>query len=45
MRPLGRNKGKREDSFKMELEEIGYEDVDWIIWARVGTSSRLLCTV
>jgi hypothetical protein len=29
-RPLGRPRRKWEDNIKMDLREIGFEDVDWI---------------
>jgi hypothetical protein len=33
-RPLGRPRRRWEDNIKMDLREIGFEDVDWIILAR-----------
>jgi hypothetical protein len=32
-RPLGRPRRRWEDNIKMDLREIGFEDVDWIHWA------------
>jgi hypothetical protein len=29
-RPLGRPRRRGEDNIKMDLREIGFEDVDWI---------------
>ena len=29
-RPLGRPRRRWEDNIKMDLKEIGWEDVDWI---------------
>jgi hypothetical protein len=29
-RPLGRPRRRREDQIKMDLQEVGYGDVDWI---------------
>jgi hypothetical protein len=31
-RPLGRPRRRWEDNIKMDLREIGFEDVDWIHW-------------
>jgi hypothetical protein len=33
-RPLGRPRRRSEDNIKMDLREIGFEDVDWIHWAQ-----------
>jgi hypothetical protein len=33
-RPLGRPGCRWEDNIKMDLREIGFEDVDWIHWAQ-----------
>jgi hypothetical protein len=41
-RPLGRPRRRWEDNIKMDLREIGFGDVDWIIWLRIGTGGRLL---
>jgi hypothetical protein len=41
-RPLGRPKRRWEDNIKMDLREIGFGDVDWIHWLRIGTGGRLL---
>jgi hypothetical protein len=38
-RPLGRPKRSREDSIKMDLEEVEWGGVDWIIWFSIGTSA------
>jgi hypothetical protein len=31
--PLGRPRRRWEDNIKMDLEKIGFGDVDWIHWA------------
>jgi hypothetical protein len=41
-RPLGRPRLRWEDNSRMDLEEIGWESMDWICLAQVGTSGRLL---
>jgi hypothetical protein len=33
-RPLGRPRCRWEDNIKMDLRDIGFEDVDWIHWAQ-----------
>jgi len=33
-RPLGRHRHRREDNIKMDFQEVGCEDVDWIELAR-----------
>jgi hypothetical protein len=33
--------GPREDNITINLREMGWEDVDWIIWLRTGASSGL----
>jgi hypothetical protein len=30
------------DNIKIELREIGWDGMDWIIWLRIGTSGGLL---
>jgi hypothetical protein len=40
--PLGRSRRRWEDNIKMDLGEIKWEDVDWIIWLRIGISGGLL---
>jgi hypothetical protein len=37
-RPLGRHRRRWEDNIKMDLREIGWGVVDWIIWLRIGIS-------
>jgi hypothetical protein len=34
-RPLGRHTRRWEDNIKMTVQEIGWEDVDWIAVAQV----------
>jgi hypothetical protein len=41
-RTLGRPRRRLEDNIKMDLREIGFGDVDWIHWAKVGTGGGLL---
>jgi hypothetical protein len=36
-RTLGRPGCRWEDNIKIDLKEIGCEDVNWIIWLRQGT--------
>jgi hypothetical protein len=33
-RPLGRSRRRWKDSIKMDLQEMGYEDMDWIYLAQ-----------
>jgi hypothetical protein len=33
-RPLGKPRRRWEDNIKMDLREIGFEDVDWIRWVQ-----------
>jgi hypothetical protein len=41
-RPLGRPRHRWEDNIKMDLWEIGFGDVDWIIWLGIGIRGGLL---
>jgi hypothetical protein len=41
-RPLRRPRRRWEDNIKMDLREIGFGDVDWIHWLRIGTGGGLL---
>jgi hypothetical protein len=41
-RPCIRPRHRWEGNIKMDLWEVGWEDVDWIIWLRLGTSGRPL---
>jgi hypothetical protein len=36
-RPLGRPRRRWEDSIKTDLQEVGCEGMDWLIWLRRGT--------
>jgi hypothetical protein len=41
-RPLGRPRHRWDDGIRMNLREIGWEDVEWFIWLRIGASGGLL---
>jgi hypothetical protein len=41
-RPLGRLRRRWVDNIKMDLREIGWDGMDWINQARIGTSGGLL---
>jgi hypothetical protein len=41
-RQLGRTRRRWEDNIKMDLREIGFGDVDWILWAQVRDRWRAL---
>jgi hypothetical protein len=41
-RPLGRPGHRREDNIKIDLREIGFGDVDWILLVRIRTGGGLL---
>jgi hypothetical protein len=41
-RPLERRWLIWQNSIKIVLREIGFEDVDWIFWIRIGTDGMLL---
>jgi hypothetical protein len=41
-RPLGRPRHKWLDNIRMDLEEVGWGDVDWIGLAQDGNSGELL---
>ena len=41
-RPLGRPRRRWEDNIKIDLQEVGWESVDWINLAELGTDSRHL---
>jgi hypothetical protein len=41
-RPLGRPRRRWEDNIKMDLREIGFGGVDWIIGLRMETGGGLL---
>ena len=32
------------DNIKMDLKEVGWGGVEWIIWLRIGTGGWCLCT-
>jgi hypothetical protein len=41
-RPLGRPRRRREDDIKMDLQEVGCEDMDWIDVAQDRDRCRAL---
>ncbi|KAJ4431812.1 hypothetical protein ANN_20417 [Periplaneta americana] len=41
-RPLGRPRRRWEDTIKMDLREVGYDDRDWINLTRIGTAGGLM---
>jgi hypothetical protein len=41
-RPLGRPRRRWVDNIRMDLGEVGWGDVDWIVWLRIGTGGELL---
>jgi hypothetical protein len=41
-RPFGRSRCKWEDNIKKDLQEVGWVDMDWIDWLRIGTSGGQL---
>ena len=45
-RTLGRLRRRWEGNIKIDLKEMDLQGVDWIglIWLRIGTVSRILCT-
>jgi hypothetical protein len=42
MRLLGRPRRRWKDNIKMDLGEIGWGNMDWMIWFRAGTGRGLL---
>jgi hypothetical protein len=44
MRPLGRQRISWEDNIKMDLQEVGCSDMDWIELAQVRDRWRVLVT-
>jgi len=36
-RPFGRSRHRWEDNIKMDLHEVEWEGMDWLIWLRIGT--------
>jgi hypothetical protein len=41
-RPLARPRRRWMDNIKMDLREIGWDNMDGFIWLRIGTSGGLL---
>jgi hypothetical protein len=37
-RPLGRPRHRWEDNTKMDLQEVRYGDMDWIVCLKLGTA-------
>jgi hypothetical protein len=41
-RPLGIPRRRWVDNIRMDLGEVGWGDVDWMAWLRIGTGGELL---
>jgi hypothetical protein len=41
-RPLGRPRCRWLDNIRMDFVEVGWSNVDWIVWLRTGTGGELL---
>ena len=41
-RPLGRPRLRWEDNIKMDVQEVGFGGMDWIVLAQTGTGGVLL---
>jgi hypothetical protein len=41
-RPLGRPRRRWEDNMKMDLQEVGWEGMDCLVWLRMWTVGGLL---
>jgi hypothetical protein len=41
-KPLGRQRRRWVDNIRMDLGEVGWGDVDGLIWLRIGTGGELL---
>jgi hypothetical protein len=41
-RPLGGPRRRCESGIRMDLKEIGWEDVEWVNWLRIGVGGGLL---
>jgi hypothetical protein len=41
-RPLGRPRRRWVDNIRMDLGEMRWGDVDWIVWLMIGTGGELL---
>jgi hypothetical protein len=41
-RPQGKPRRRWVDNIKMDLREIGWDGMDWMMWLRIGTSGGLL---
>jgi hypothetical protein len=44
-RPLGRPRCRWEDNYRMDLEEVGWGDVDWIVLAQDRNRWRALANM
>jgi hypothetical protein len=42
-RPLGRTSCRYEDIIEMDLTDVGWEDMDWNNWLRIGTGRESRC--
>jgi hypothetical protein len=41
-RSFGRPRRRREDNIRMDLQEVGWGDMDWIYLLRIGKGGGLL---
>jgi len=41
-RPPGRRRHRWDDNIKMDLQEVGWRDMDWILWLSIGTGDGFL---
>jgi hypothetical protein len=41
-RPLGRPRSKGEDNIKIDLQEVGWEQLTGLLWLRIGTDGGRL---
>jgi hypothetical protein len=40
-RSLGRPRHRWVDNIRMDFGEVGWGDVDWMVWLRIGTGGEL----
>jgi hypothetical protein len=41
-KPLSRPRCRWVDNIGMDLGEVGWSDVGWMVWLRIGTGGKLL---